>query len=86
MKEIYELDVYKLSEQLSDLIWYGFEIWPKKVQQTIGYQIIWASDNICANLAEGYSRYTPADRKLFLSLCERIFQGNQSMASEADPP
>jgi len=23
MKEIYELDVYKLSEQLSDLIWYG---------------------------------------------------------------
>ena len=32
MKEIYELDVYKLSEQLSDLIWYGFDVWPKKVQ------------------------------------------------------
>ena len=34
MKEIYELDVYKLSEQLSDLIWYAFDAWPKKVQQT----------------------------------------------------
>jgi len=25
MKEVYELDVYKLAEELSDLIWYGFD-------------------------------------------------------------
>jgi len=25
MKEIYELDVYKLAEELSDLIWYAFD-------------------------------------------------------------
>jgi four helix bundle protein len=52
MKEIHELDVYKLSEDLSDLIWYSFDAWPKKVQQTIGYQIIRSSDSISANLAE----------------------------------
>ncbi len=34
MKEIYELDVYKLSDQLSDLIWQGYDVWPKKVQYT----------------------------------------------------
>ena len=30
MKGIYELDVYKLSEQLSDLMWDGFDAWPIK--------------------------------------------------------
>ncbi len=65
MREIYELDVYKLSEQLSDLIWYGYDFWSRKVQRTIGYQIIRSSDSIAANLAEGYGRYTPADRKKF---------------------
>jgi four helix bundle protein len=65
MKEIYELDVYRLSEELSDLIWYAFDEWPNKVQVTIGYQIIKSSDSIAANLAEGYGRYTPADRRVF---------------------
>jgi four helix bundle protein len=65
MKEIYELVVYKLSEGLSDLIWYAFDQWSTKVQRTIGYQIIRSSDSIAANLAEGYGRYSPADRKKF---------------------
>ena len=51
MKEIYELDVYRLAEELSDLIWYAFDEWPEKAQRTIGYQIMRASDSIAANLA-----------------------------------
>jgi len=51
MKEIYELDVYKLAEELSDLIWYAFDKWSVKAQNTIGYQIIRSSDSIAANLA-----------------------------------
>ena len=74
MKEIYELDVYKLSEQLSDLIWYGYDVWSRKVQYTIGYQIIRSSDSIAANLAEGYGRYTPADRKLFYRYSRGSFE------------
>ena len=65
MKNIYELDIYKLAETISDKIWYGFDAWPEKVQRTIGYQIIKSSDSIAANLAEGYGRYSPADRKKF---------------------
>ena len=49
MKEIYELDVYKLAEELSDLIWYAFDKWSHKSQKTIGCQIIRASDSIAAN-------------------------------------
>jgi len=74
VKEIYELDVYKLSDQLSDLIWNGYDVWPKKVQYTIGYQIIRSSDSITANLAEGYGRYTPADRRLFYRYSRGSFE------------
>ena len=65
MKLVHELDVYKLAEELSDIIWYDFDKWSKKVQNTIGYQIIRSSDSIAANIAEGYGRYTPADRRKF---------------------
>ncbi|MGD8971482.1 MAG: hypothetical protein PVG01_08725 [Desulfobacterales bacterium] len=40
MKEVYELDVYKLAEELSDRVWCDFDRWPSKVQKTVGYQII----------------------------------------------
>ncbi len=74
MKEIYELDVYKLAEDLSDLIWYAYDDWSTKVQRTIGYQIIRSSDSIAANLAEGYGRYTPPDRKLFYRYARGSFE------------
>jgi hypothetical protein len=51
MQEIYELDIYKLAEELSDLIWYAFDTWSVKAQNTIGYQIIRPSDSIAANLS-----------------------------------
>lgn len=74
MKEIYELDVYRLAEELSDLVWYGFDGWATKVQKTIGYQIIRSSDSIAANLAEGYGRYTPADRRNFYRYARGSFE------------
>lgn len=65
MKPIYEMDVYKLSEKLSDLVWDAFDQWPEKAKRTIGYQIIRSADSIAANLAEGFGRYTAPDRKRF---------------------
>ena len=67
MKRIYELEVYKTGPDKSgsDMVWYGFDKWNKKVRNTIGYQIIRSSDSTAANIAEGYGRYTPSDRKKF---------------------
>lgn len=59
------LEDYKLAEQLSDMVWNDFDTWDKKVQVSIGYQIIRSSDSISANISEGYGRYTPADRRRF---------------------
>ena len=65
MKTIQELDVYILSEKLSDIIWFAYDTWNYKTQNTIGLQVIRSVDSIAANLAEGYGRFTPADRKKF---------------------
>ena len=60
-----ELDVYKLAESLSDIIWNIYDKWDYKAKYTIGLQIIRAVDSIAANLAEGYGRFTTPDRKKF---------------------
>ena len=59
------MNVYKLAEALSDMVWRDFDKWNKKVQNTVGYQVIRSSNSIAANIAEGYGRHTPADRKKF---------------------
>lgn len=74
MKEIYELDVYKLAEELSDKIWCDFDVWPLKVQKTVGHQIVRAANSISANLAEGFGRFTPAERKLFYRYARGSFE------------
>lgn len=65
MKAVYELDVYNLAEELSDMIWFDFDEWSEKAMRTMGYQVIRSADSIAANIAEGYGRYTPPDRKKF---------------------
>lgn len=64
-KPIQQLDIYRLAEELSDIIWYPYDGWNFKAQQTIGLQVIRSSDSIAANLAEGYSRFMPKNRRKF---------------------
>lgn len=73
MKGLTDLDVYKLSEKLSDKIWYSYDLWPEKAQKTIGFQIIRSADSIAANIAEGYGRFTAPDRKKFYLYASIIF-------------
>jgi len=83
VKEIYEMDVYKLAEELSDLIWKAFDKWSVKAQRTIGYQIIPCADSIAANLAEGYGRFTPADRKKFYRYARGSFEETKAWLRKA---
>jgi len=40
MKRGYELDVYKLAEALSDMVWHDFDKWNKKVQAKFPISIV----------------------------------------------
>ncbi len=74
MREVYELDVYRLSEELSDIVWDAFDTWNEKARRTIGYQIIRSADSIAANLAEGYGRYSPKDKANFYRYSRGSFE------------
>jgi four helix bundle protein len=68
MKRVYELDVYKLAEALSDMVWHDFDKWNKKVQNTVGCQIIRSSDSLTANIAEGCGRDSERELARFMSI------------------
>lgn len=59
------LEVYKLSEDVSDRIWNNVASWKNFEKDTIGKQLVRAADSISANIAEGYGRYYFRESKQF---------------------
>lgn len=62
------LDIYALSEKVSDKIWNIVSKWPILAQRTVGEQVIRSADSIGANIAEGSGRGTPTDNRRFLRM------------------
>ena len=63
--ELKDLEVYKLSEELSDIVWNTVLKWDHFAKDTIGKQLVKSSDSIAANIAEGYGRYHFKENKNF---------------------
>lgn len=74
MISLTDLQVYQLSEQLSDMVWDDYDQWPFKAQRTIGLQVIRSADSIAANIAEGYGRFSAPDRKKFYMYARGSFE------------
>ena len=62
------LRIYRLSEELSDLIWDIVSAWEKFSRNTIGSQIVRSSDSIGANIAEGNGRGTYNENRRFAKI------------------
>ena len=62
------LEVYKLSEKLADHLSMIVIQWNYFEKQTIGIQMVEASDSIGANIAEGSGRGTFKDNKRFVKI------------------
>ncbi|RNL54575.1 four helix bundle protein [Pedobacter jejuensis] len=60
-----DLEVYNLSEVISDKIWNIVITWDYFSKDTIGKQLCRAADSISANIAEGYGRYHFKENKNF---------------------
>jgi len=64
-KKLSELEVYILSEELSNLIWEMVKNWNYFEKRTIGNQLVRAADSISANLAECHGRFHYKDKQKF---------------------
>ncbi|MEH1895842.1 MAG: four helix bundle protein [Nostoc sp.] len=67
-KRFQELQVYQLSEQLSDDIWKIVEGWNFFAKDTIGKQIVRSADSIGANIAEGVGRGSFQENRRFIRI------------------
>ncbi len=63
-----KLRVYQLSEELSDLVWKIVLSWNPFAKDTVGKQLVKATDSIGANIAEGTGRGSYVDNKRFVRI------------------
>jgi four helix bundle protein len=63
-----DLDVYKISLELSDNIWNLESHWDNFSKHNIGGQLIRAIDSVGANISEGYGRGSKLDNARFVKM------------------
>ena len=59
------LRIYQLAEALADEVWDEVLKWSPFARDTVGRQLVEASDSIGGNIAEGYGRYHYKDNRQF---------------------
>lgn len=64
---------YKISFELSNIIWRIVERWGILPQSTIGKQLVRSADSLSSNIAEGWSRYYKKDKILFFNYARSSF-------------
>ena len=62
------LQIYKLSEKLSDQLWKIVVRWDVLTRDTVGKQLVRAGDSIGANIPEGSGRGTDPEIRRFLRI------------------
>lgn len=63
--DLQKLSSYKISFNLSNLVWKYTLSWDYFAKDTIGKQFVRAVDSISANMAEGFGRYSKKDKIKF---------------------
>ena len=61
-----DMEIYNISMEIGDEIWFSVVEWENLAKFSIGQQIVRSADSIAANIAEGYGRYHFKDRKNFM--------------------
>jgi len=84
MKTNFEnLRIYKLAEELADLIWNVAGQWDRFAQDTMGKQMVRAADSIGANIAEGTGRGSFQDNKRFARMARGSLNETQHFLRRA---
>jgi four helix bundle protein len=63
-----DLRVYRLAEDLADIVWTCVQRWDSFAKNTVGIQLVRAADSIGANIAEGRGRRDVKDNRRFVRI------------------
>jgi four helix bundle protein len=77
------LRVYKLSEELADVIWEIVFRWDSFAKETVGKQIVRAADSIGANISEGTGRGSFQDNRRFVRVARGSLNETQHFLRRA---
>ena len=77
------LRVYKLSEEIADLIWDMTLAWKIFAKDTIGKQLVRTADSIGANIAEGSGRGSFPDNRRFIKIARGSLKETQHFLRRA---
>ena len=68
--QLNDIDAYKRSYKLSNLVWKVVTKWDSFAKNTIGNQYVRAIDSISANIAEGFGRHFKKEKILFYRIAK----------------
>lgn len=61
-----DLEIYRLSMELGDEIWFSVVEWENPAKYSMGQQIIKSADSMAANISKRFGRFHFKDRKNFM--------------------
>ena len=73
-----DIEIYIISEELSNQIWGIVKHWHYFEKETLGRQLVRAADSISANIAEAFGRYHYKDRQKFGYYARGSFEETKS--------
>ncbi len=78
-----KIDAYKISDELSDVVWDEVMSWDKFEKWSVGQQLVKSMDSISANNAEGFGRYHKKDKIKFYRYSFGSLKETQSWIDKA---
>ncbi|MCJ7555035.1 MAG: four helix bundle protein [Ignavibacteriaceae bacterium] len=81
---IEDLEIYQSSIEISDKIWDLVIPWDNFAKNTIGSQLVRASDSVGANISEGYGRGSKLDNARFVKIARGSLFETQYWLNQAN--
>jgi len=78
-----DLDIYRMAEELSDIVWDICIRWDYFSKNTIGKQLVRSADSIAANLSEGHGRYHFKERINFCYFARGSLEETKAWVAKA---